>query len=766
LFVLFKAVDYWLDRYDLSNSSGHLFTGIGYTDQHAVLPSKNILTFIALICALLFFANIFRRTWLLPTIGLGLLVLSAILLGAIWPGIVQHFQVSPSEPDKEAPYLAKNIAATRSAYDIANSKVSNFNPAGTLTAAQVKQDQSSIEGVRLLDPGLVSPTFEQLQQVRGYYSFSHVLDVDRYRVDGHLRDMVLSDRELDQSGLPPTQRNWANLHTVYTHGYGVVAAYGNQRDAQNQPVTNNDGEPVWAERDIPPIGDLTNMTKNGYQPRIYYGENSSDYSIVGKRPGGPNLELDTPQGTGSTSQTSTYAGSTGVPVGSLFNKLLYALKFSEPNIVLSSRVNPDSRILYDRDPRFRLQQVAPWLTVDSDPYPAVVNGRVKWILDGYTTTDRYPESEKQSLSSMTSDSLNPRTNYATLPNDQINYMRNSVKAVVDAYSGTVTLYAWDKDPILRAWSAAFPGVVHPRSQIPPALLAHMRYPEDMFKVQRYMLAPYHVTNPHAFYAGSDRWRVPEDPENKGKTQPPYRLSVRTPGDGPNPVFSLTGVYVPYLRQNLASFISVDSDPSKADYGTIHILRLPSNTQTPGPSQVANTFGGDAAIQGKLVAFTKANSKALFGNLLTLPVGNGLLYVQPLYTERVTGQGLYPVLRYVLVSFGKEVGVGTTLDNALADMLGVAAPSNGAGNGTVQGGGNTTGAPLPENVRLLLRQAEQKFVQAQAALKRGDLNAYASAQSEARSLVDQALKAADKANATAKPSPSAQPSSKQSPTPKQ
>jgi uncharacterized protein len=741
LFVLFKAVDYWLDRFNLTTDDGHLFTGMGYTDQHAVLPSKNILMFIALICAVLFFANVFRRTWMLPSVGLALLVLSAILLGAIWPGIVQQFQVKPSEPDKEGPYIARNIEATRTAYGIAHTKVTDYDANQTLSADQLKQDAQSIPGVRLLDPSLVSASFEQLQQVRGYYSVPSVLDVDRYPIDGRNRDLVLAVRELDLSGLPAAQRNWANDHTVYTHGYGVIAAYGNQRDAKDQPVTNNDGKPVWAETDIPPRGDLTNMFPNGYQPRIYFGEKSPDYSIVGKTPGGPNVELDVPEGQGASPQTNTYQGKAGVGIGGLFNKVMYALKFSDPNIVLSSRVNADSQILYDREPRTRVQKVAPWLTVDGDAYPAVVDGRVKWILDAYTTTDHYPNSEKRSLQDMTSDALNPRPRYATLPSDDINYIRNSVKAVVDAYDGSVTLYAWDRDPILDAWSKAFPGVVKRKDQIPPDLKAHMRYPEDLFKAQRDILASYHVLNPKTFYGVSDLWKVPEDPENPSKKQPPYRLSVRTPSGGPKPVFSLTSVFVPNKRQNLAAFISVDSDASQSDYGTIRILRLPSNTQIPGPSQIANTFGADAEIQNKLVAFTKANSKALYGNLLTLPVGNGLLYVQPLYAQRVSGEGRYPVLRYVLVSFGNDVGIGTTLTGALDDVLGITTPTQApTGNGTPPPSGGT----VPQNVRALLQQAEQKFTAAQKALQAGDLVGYAKAQDEARTLVQQALTAADRA----------------------
>ncbi len=758
LFVLFKAADYYLDRFDLTTGGG-LFTGVGYADQHAVLPSKNILMFIAVICALLFFANVFRRTWMLPSVGLALLVLSSILLGMIWPGIVQQFQVKPSEPDKEGPYIARNIEATRSAYQIQDTKVTNYNPSNTLSAAQLKGDQASIQDVRLLDPSLVDQAFEQLQQVRGYYSVAPVLDVDRYPINGQSRDLVIAVRELDQSGLPAGQRNWANEHTVYTHGYGVIAAYGNQRNIDQQVVTNNDGKPVWAEQDIPPQGDLTNMfPPNGYQPRIYFGEKSPAYSIVGKAPGGSNVELDTPQGEGSSSNMNTYDGKDGVPVGGLFNKVMYALKFGEPNIVLSSRVNQNSKILYERSPRARVQKVAPWLTVDGDSYPAVVDGRVVWILDAYTTSDNYPNSQQRSLSSMTSDALNPRTSYATLPTDQINYMRNSVKAVVDAYDGTVTLYAWDSDPILKAWSAAFPGVVKPRSEIPPDLAQHMRYPEDLFKVQRDILATYHVTDPKTFYDGSDKWLVPQDPENKARKQAPYRLSVRMPGAPPTPVFSLTSVFVPNKRQNLAAFISVDADASRASYGALRILRLPSNTQIPGPSQIANNFGQDPEIQDKLLPFTRANAKPLYGNLLTLPVGNGLLYVQPLYAQRISGEGRYPALRYVLVSFGENVGIGTTLEAALNDVLGISPGSGGTTPPEAGGGGTST--PVPANVRDLLRQAEKKFVEARKALQAGDLNGYAKAQDEARALVRQALKAAEQ---PASPSPSPSPAPSASPS---
>jgi uncharacterized membrane protein (UPF0182 family) len=746
LFVLFKAADYWLDRYDLTSDSSGLITGITYTDDHAVLPSKEILTFIALICAVLFFANVLRRTWMLPSVGLALLVLSAILLGALWPGVVQQFQVSPSEPDKEAPYIQRNIEATRAAYSIDDVEITPYAANVSLSTEQLREDAQSIPGIRLLDPALVSDTFEQLQQVRGYYSVPNVLDVDRYPVNGELRDMVLAVRELNQAGLPEDQRNWANLRTVYTHGFGVIAAYGNQRNSEGVLVSN-DGEPEWAEQDIPPKGDLTRLADGGYQPRIYFGEQSPIYSIVGGPEGARGVEFDIPEGEGpgSAAETNTYDGAAGVPVGNLFHKLLYAVKFSEPNIVLSNRVNENSRILYDRHPRTRVQKVAPWLTVDGDSYPAVVDGRVVWILDAYTTTDRYPLSEKKSLTEMTSDSLQPQTAYATLPTDQINYIRNSVKAVVDAYDGTVTLYEWDEqDPMLKAWSAAFPGVVEPKDSIPEELRAHMRYPEDLFKVQRNILAQYHVTQPKTFYEGSDQWEVPEDPTNKTQNQPPYRLSVRTPSGGAEPVFSHTSVYVPKNRQNLAAFISVDADAAADDYGKIRILRLPGSTQIPGPSQIANQFGADQEIQDARLAFTRTNSEVIDGNLLTLPVGDGLLYVQPLYTRRESGVGRYPVLRYVLVSFGKEVGFGPTLTAALDDVLGQIDPDNEP----VEDPGGTPppsedpGQPgVPDDVESLLEDAEDAFAEAERALQDGDLAGYAEATERARDLVAQALEAA-------------------------
>ncbi len=754
LFVLAKAGDYWLSRYDLLNHAGNRFTGLNFTADNAMLPARNILTWIAVICAVLFFVNVWRRGWMLPGLSLGLLVLSAVLIGMIWPGVVQQFQVNPSEPDKEAPYIDMNINATRAAYGIDDVVIEDYGTgASDLPPRQFAKAAIDNPGIRLVDPKLVQPLFEQKQQVRGYYSVADVLDVDRYDIpDGTgatpERDLVLGVRELNQDGLPASSQNWANLRTVYTHGYGLIAAYGNQRPADNKEQisdTDND-DPAWAETSLPPRGQLSALSENGYEGRIYFGEQSPEYSIVGKAPSGNDIELDLP-GNGDTDAqtTTTYDGTSGVDISGLFHKVLYALRYGDANLILSGRVHENSKILYHRNPREMVEKVAPWLTVDEDPFPAVIDGRIVWLLDGYTITDRYPLSQRTSFQEMTSDALAQNTTFQTLPTDEINYMRNAVKATVDAYDGTVTLYAWDEeDPILKAWADAFPGTVRPKSDIPEGVLAHMRYPEDLFKVQRYQLATYHVTRADEFYERSDQWDVPVDPDQNTSLQPPYRLTVETPSGDNIPTFSLTSVYVPYKRQNLAAFLSVDGAAGQEGYGTLRVLRLQSSDTTPGPSQVANKFRADEKIQNVLLPFTRTNAKALYGNLLTLPVGDGLLYVQPLYVQQDTGSATYPVLRFVLVAQGARTGIGSTLEEAVYDLLGITAEAGGGTSPPPDTGGGGGGTPEPptgsltQQVRTLLSQATADYEAADAALRDGDLQEYADRTAAAEAKVAQAL----------------------------
>ena len=763
--ILVRAGTYWLDKLDTAvNGSGYT-AGAGYTDVHARIPSKNILIAVTIVCAILFFAGVATRSWLIPGIGLGLLVLSAIIIGGIWPALLQSFTVDPSEPDKEGPYIARNIEATRAAYGLSDVEKVDYSAKTDLSPKELNESAESRVSSRLLDPTMVSEAFQQLQQVRGYYTVPKALAVDRYTIgdDKIPSDIVIAARELDLDGLKESQRNWNNDHTVYTHGYGVIAARGNERGEQ--------GEPVWVEKDIPPVGDFDLDRK----PRIYYGQQSPEYSIVGAPKGSDPIEVDIPHGgKGSDDATegdatqNTYDGKGGVPVGSVFRKFLYAFKFGEPNIVLSSRVNSESKILYDRNPRERVEKVAPWLTVDGNPYPAVVDGKVVWILDGYTTSNRYPYSEHESLDTATSDSLTRNQDRAALPSDEINYIRNSVKIVVDSYDGTVDLYQWDaKDPVLKTWMKIFPDIVKPKSKISDELMEHLRYPQDLFKVQRTILTTYHVTNAGTFYEGGEAWKIPEDPAVEGSSlQPPYYLSA-APGGQTKPVFSLTSVFVPISRQNLASYISVNAEATSDDYGQIQILQLPSETQVGGPSQIANRFQSDKGVTQALLPFKQAGTNILYGNLLTLPVGEGLLYVQPVYIQRQAEEGAYPVLQFVISSFGEDVGYGQTLEESLRASLGLTSsnagdtedlPGGGSGgeesggdsgdetqgdqdNGGDEGGGDKGGGA--QSADELIDEAAKEYDAAQKALDDGDLASYQKHINKMGDYIDRARKASGK-----------------------
>jgi len=490
--VLVRAGSWWLDRYSLTTKDSRLITGLTYTDQHAVMPTKAILAVAGIMCAALFVATIWTHSWRLPGVGVGLLVVCAVVVGGIYPAMVQSFKVKPSEKSLEAPFIDRNIKATRAAYGLAATQVIDYKASTTATQGALRNDTATIPGIRLVDPSVVSPTFKQLQAVKNYYQFPDALDVDRYTLAGKVEDTVVAVRELELAGLPVDQRNWVNDHTVYTHGFGLVAAHGNRSEG--------DGQPVFYQKNIPPVGPLS-----PFEPRIYFGERSPNYSIVGGPANGPKKELDYPDDSPTGQQNTTYAGKGGVAIGDLARKTAYAIKYRELKLLLSDTVNSSSRLLDHRTPRERVARVAPWLTLDGNSYPAVVDGRVQWIIDGYTTSANYPYSRLQQIDSATADSVTERTtSVQALAAAQVNYMRNSVKATVDAFDGSVKLYTWDnQDPMLKAWSKAFSGTVRPMSQISGDLMAHLRYPEDLFKVQRSLMAKYHVTDAGAFYGGAD-----------------------------------------------------------------------------------------------------------------------------------------------------------------------------------------------------------------------------------------------------------------------
>jgi uncharacterized membrane protein (UPF0182 family) len=728
LIVLVKAVAYWFDRYALALKENKLITGATYTDVNATLPAKAILTGIAVVCALLFFANIVRKSWLLPAAGTALMVVSSILIAGLYPGAVQQFQVKPSESSKEAPYIQRNIDATRAAYGLTEVDVQEYNALVSPNAGQLAGDAATISNIRLMDPAVLSATFRQLQQIKPYYGFTETLDIDRYTVNGVTRDAVVAVRELNIDGNP--SRNWINDHLVYTHGFGFVAAYGNAVDA--------DGKPNFLVGDLPPTKGL-----GDFEPRIYFGENSPEYSIIGGSKNSDAVEFDYPDDSSASGQKNvTYTGTGGVPVGGIVNKLLFALKYGEQRILLSSLINKDSKILFDRNPRDRVAKVAPWLTLDGDPYPAVVDGKITWIIDGYTTSSGYPYAEGTSLASATQDALTANSNSITAQgNQRVNYIRNSVKATVDAYNGTVSLYQWDeKDPVLKSWMKAFPKTVKAKSEISKDLMSHIRYPEDLFRVQRDILSSYHVKDAASFYGGQDFWRVPSDPSTFGGNagvQPPYYLTLKLPNQK-EPAFSLTTPFVPRgVRENLTAFAVVNSKPGP-DFGKMTVLQLPRSTAISGPSQIASNFEAKPEVANTLSLLRQGGSDVVLGNLLTLPVGGGLLYVQPVYVRATSNSAAYPLLQKVLVSFGDQIGFDSSLKGALDQVFGGNSGTSAASSAVP----NATDSK--SNLASALASAKQAMSDAQTALAKGDWVAYGRAQDRLKSAIAAAIAAQSQA----------------------
>jgi len=524
----------------------------------------------------------------------------------------------------------------------------------------------------------------------------------------------------------------------------------------------SNGAPDFFASDIPPVGELE-VT----QPRVYFGELSPPYSIVGAPKGTPAVELDYPDDANPTGQaTNTYEGKGGVPMGSLFGKLLFATKFQDSNILLSDLVNQDSQIMWDRNPLTRVEKVAPWLTLDQDPYPVVANGRIQWIVDGYTLSNEYPYSSRVSLADATSDSISTRViQSGLLPRDQVNYMRNSVKAVVDAYEGSVTLYAWDEsDPVLQTWMKAFPDVVEPRSKMPMDIVEHVRYPQDIFKVQRNIMSRYHVTDAVTFYNGTDVWIVPFDPTVSPAQvfQPPYYLTLQMPGQSATE-FSLTTTFAPQRRQTLAAFMAVSSDPGD-NYGKIEVLQLPSNTTIPGPQQVQNNFESDPTVSSQLSLLRRGGSEVELGNLLSLPFNGGLLYVEPVYI-RAAADG-YPLLRKVLAGYGANVALEDNLSTALAKVLSTnpaalpdSLPDVNLGDGTTVDPDTGETIPAPDQptsadpivaLAQAIDAAQQAYSDGQAALAEGDFAAYGAAQDR----LERALQQIAAAEAILNPQPTA------------
>ncbi|RDH77586.1 membrane protein [Mycolicibacterium moriokaense] len=684
--VLLKAIAYWFDRYELlSNTrSGKPFTGAGYTDINAVLPAKLILMAIALICAVAVFSAIVLRDLRIPAIGVVLLLLSSLIVGAGWPLVVEQISVKPNAAQRESDYISRSITATRQAYGLTDKTVTYRDYPGNApaTAQQVAADRATTSNIRLLDPTIVSPAFTQFQQGKNFYYFPDQLSIDRYNgPDGNLRDYVVAARELNPDRLIDNQRDWINRHFVYTHGNGFIASPANTvRGVANDP-NQNGGYPEFLASVVGANGSVVSPGPAPLdQPRIYFGPvisgTSADYAIVGKN--GADREYD--YETNTETKNYTYAGKGGVPIGNWLARAVFAAKFSERKLVFPNPIGPDSKILFNRDPAQRVEAVAPWLTTDTSVYPAIVNKRMVWIVDGYTTLDNYPYSELTSLSSVTEDSNEVAFNRLA-PDKKVSYIRNSVKATVDAYDGSVTLYAQDEtDPVLQAWMKIFPGVVHPKSDISPELQSHLRYPEDLFKVQRALLAKYHVNDPVTFWSTSDFWNVPQDPNPTASSyQPPYYIVAKDLAKNDKSAsFQLTSAMNRFQRDFLAAYISASSDPDT--YGKITVLTIPG--QVNGPKLAFNAISTDTAVSQDLGVIGRDNQNRIrWGNLLTLPVADGgLLYVAPVYASPGTSDAAssYPRLIRVAMMYEDRVGYGPTVRDALTELFGAGADATATG----------------------------------------------------------------------------------------
>ncbi|MGH3664971.1 MAG: UPF0182 family protein, partial [Egibacteraceae bacterium] len=672
-----RAWGLYLDQFGLSYSLRGTVTGLSYTDVTAQLPAYRLLLFITLFCMVLFLVNVRSRGWLLPAAGVGILLVTAVVLGGIFPAVVQRLQVDPQELERERPYIERNLEATRRAFGLDDVREERFAAEQELSPEEVVDNAETINSIRLWDPAVAQAAYEQLQELRPYYTFRDV-DVDRYTLeDGSREQLLVAAREITGAELPAD--TWANRHLVFTHGIGMVAS--------EVSTSRADGQPNFVVSDIPPSGDDALTADNS---RVYVGESGVDYAVVGTR----QRELDFARIEGPPEETS-YDGEDGVGVGSFGRRLAFALRFTEPNLVLSNLLTDESKVLYRRQVRERVEAVAPFLKLDHDPYPVAADGRIKYVIDAYTTSDMVPYSERVDLGELTlaeqrqlvattnaqgQTTISERTELLPGIEGRANYIRNSVKAVVDAYDGTVTLYVIDDtDPLIQAWRRAFPTAFADLADASDELRSHFRYPEDLFRVQAAVYATYHIQSPDEFYTKEDAWQIPMDPASANNQQglpeaqrrsrelrPSYQL-IRLPG-AESAEFALIGQYTPRGadRKNLIAYLAAAGDPD--DYGQMRVFLMPPNRTVFGPEQIQARIDQDRQIAREVSLLNQQGSAVIYGNLLTIPIEDALLYTQGLFIR--AQQSEIPELRFVVMVFGDQVIQAASLADGLQELFGV------------------------------------------------------------------------------------------------
>jgi uncharacterized membrane protein (UPF0182 family) len=730
LLALLKAGGYYLDQFDLLYSERGAVFGAAYTDVTAQLPALRLLMFISLFAAVLLLVNIRIRGWTLPIVAVSLWLVTSIIVGGIIPAAVQRFSVQPDEINKELEYVERHIQYTREAYGLSAVEVRNFAASEELTGADIVANRSTIDNVRLWDPSVLITTFRQLQELRPYYQFADV-DVDRYVVDGQLTQVMLSARELDEGGLPGQE--WVNQHLVFTHGFGSVVSPANTVTAE--------GQPDFLVRDIG-VDDPADPPFDISQPRIYFGEavDSDNFVVVGTK----EQEVDYPlESSGeSTVAFNSYDGLGGVEMGSFFRRMAFALRFADVNTLISGQITGESRVLMVRNLKDRIEKAAPFLHADADPYLVVLDGRLVWVQDLYTVTDRYPYAEPASTARLNAQK-------SGLPVD-FNYIRNSVKATVDAYDGTIIFYVVDEsDPVLRAYRGIFPALFTDMAEMPEDLRDNLRYPEDLFRVQSDMYTLYHVTDPRVFFNNGDPWQIARDPSttpseplrftfpDTNRPMVPYYLLMQLPEED-DLSYLVLQPFTAATRPNMVSFLVAKSDVG--EYGQLIDFELPRDSFVDGPGQVGARINQDPDISREFTLLGQEGSEVIQGNMLVVPIEESIVYVQPIYiSARQEGGGgdigALPEFKKAVVVFGDRIVMRDTLTEALAAVFGDAPPP------VVDDGDGEDGGEVPPDVEdavlLLLVQADEAFVRADTALRNGDLAGYQAAVGEAQALITQA-----------------------------
>lgn len=680
LFFGLKAIGYRLEQYGLLFTHNGAVWGPGYTAIHATLMAYKVLSFIALACAVAILVNIFMRRFKLVVYSIAVLLGASILLGSVYPGFVQKFRVTPNEIAMERPYLERNIQYTNMAYGMDHIDKQNFPAGRVLTAKDISENRETIDNIRLWDWEPLKQSYSQLQEMRTYYQFKDI-DLDRYTIDGRYRQVMLAARELNQEQLPPQAKTWINQRLIFTHGYGVAMS----------PVSEltGDGMPTFFLKDIPPV---TNTDLKIDRPEIYYGELTDQYVIVNTKA----QEFDYPMG--EENVYTTYEGKSGVQINNFLRRVMFAFSLGDYKLLLASDIDNSSRVLYYRNINQRVLKIAPFLEYDSDPYIVISEGRLFWLWDAYTTTDKYPYSEP-------------------FNREYKNYIRNSVKVVIDAYNGDVRFFASDsKDPIIQTYSKIFPGMFKPMEDMSEDLRSHIRYPVDLFKIQAKMYAVYHMEDPQVFYNKEDKWSMPTELYGGEERQmEPYYTITKLPGEEKTELILLLP-FTPQNKKNMIAWMAARSDGE--NYGKLLNYSFPKQELVFGPMQVEARINQDTVISQQVTLWDQRGSRVIRGNILAIPIKDAIIYVEPLYLQ--SEQSKMPELRRVIVAHGDKVVMEPTLDMSLERIFG---SGTGAARPAVQKPGSVDEPKPQSTISDLAKRANTLYDEAQNKLKAGDWAGY-------------------------------------------